>query len=357
MTLDVYEKLRKHFDTFPTGFPKTEKGLEINILKKYFSEEEAEIACTLALLMAENAPPKNAQTLAAEMNKDIDDIEKMLASMFKKGLIYKTIDQGSTLFSTLPFLPGIFDFNPDLVDFELANDFEKYFDIAYGPERAKGKIPLTKTVPVSRSIPSEPTIHPTEDVIRTIEESSSICVMECMCRTRKNLIGKGCGRPVETCMFLNQFAEHLNEIGKGRKVSKEEAIKILNEAEDAGLIHVSNNSHGQLFGICSCCGCCCIELQTLIKLEAPAAVAKSDFKLIIDIDLCSGCEDCLDRCWFEALSIADQHVEVDYKRCMGCGACVKVCPTECLTLERKPPEEIEPTPSDYVEMLSEMGWR
>lgn len=238
------------------------------------------------------------------------------------------------------------------VFFELV--FFGYLQYDQVHKRSPSKGIALKTV---KSIPSDPTIHPTEDLIRTIQESSSICLMDCMCRTRKNLIGKGCGRPVNTCMFLNQFADHLNEIGKGKQISKEEAVKILTEAEDAGLIHVSNNSHEQLFGICSCCGCCCIELQTLIKLKAPAAVAKSDFKLMIDIDLCSGCEDCLDKCWFEALSIENELVVVNRNRCMGCGACVKACPMECLTLQRKPPEEIEPTPSDYVEMLSEMGWR
>jgi len=41
---EVYEKLRERLDMFPQGFPKTQSGVELEILKNLFTEEEAKIA-------------------------------------------------------------------------------------------------------------------------------------------------------------------------------------------------------------------------------------------------------------------------------------------------------------------------
>jgi electron transport complex protein RnfB len=44
---DVYEKLANHLDSLPAGYPSTETGLELRILKRLFSPEEAQIATSL----------------------------------------------------------------------------------------------------------------------------------------------------------------------------------------------------------------------------------------------------------------------------------------------------------------------
>jgi len=40
---DVYERLRERLDMFPQGFPKTEGGVELEVLQHLFTPEEAEI--------------------------------------------------------------------------------------------------------------------------------------------------------------------------------------------------------------------------------------------------------------------------------------------------------------------------
>jgi len=54
MTIDVYRKLQENFDTFPMRFPPTETGVEIQLLKKLFTPEEA-----ISLLVKDNStiPP------------------------------------------------------------------------------------------------------------------------------------------------------------------------------------------------------------------------------------------------------------------------------------------------------------
>ena len=43
----VYEQLADALDKLPNGFPRTPSGVEIRILKKIFSPEEAALACQL----------------------------------------------------------------------------------------------------------------------------------------------------------------------------------------------------------------------------------------------------------------------------------------------------------------------
>ena len=49
MSNDVYRKLAKVLDTLPNGFPATESGLEIKLLQKIFTPEEADLFCDLRL--------------------------------------------------------------------------------------------------------------------------------------------------------------------------------------------------------------------------------------------------------------------------------------------------------------------
>ncbi len=353
MDINAYEALRKHLDKFPTGFPKSEGNIEIAILKKFFSEEEAEIAVHLPLLMA--GLPKNVQTIAAEMQKDETALENILNAMVHEGLI-SAVGEGKTKgYMLLPFIPGFLEYKADELDAETAQLVEDYLNIIYG-EWSKTPASLTKVFPINRSISPNATVHPYEDVIKAIESSTNICLMPCVCRTQKKLIGEACGKPINTCMYLNDYANHLLGIGKGRKLTKPEAMDILTEAEQAGLVHISTNTRG-LGAICSCCGCCCLALRGITQLKAPQALAKSDFKLVVDSDLCVGCEECIDRCWTKSLSMQDEKVSVDRQRCIGCGACAYVCPTEALRLERKSEKEMTPTPKDYPELLSKMGWR
>ena len=42
---EVYHKLAKVLDTLPNGFPATESGIEIRLLKKIFTPEQADLFC------------------------------------------------------------------------------------------------------------------------------------------------------------------------------------------------------------------------------------------------------------------------------------------------------------------------
>ncbi|MBD3213155.1 MAG: 4Fe-4S ferredoxin, partial [Candidatus Lokiarchaeota archaeon] len=47
MSGEIYRKLQQHLNKETISFPPTESGIEIRLLKKLFSKEEAEIALHL----------------------------------------------------------------------------------------------------------------------------------------------------------------------------------------------------------------------------------------------------------------------------------------------------------------------
>src|SRR5512137_1335330 len=53
MTTDVYHRLARHLDDLPGGFPSTESGVELRILQRLFTPEDAELALALTLLTEE----------------------------------------------------------------------------------------------------------------------------------------------------------------------------------------------------------------------------------------------------------------------------------------------------------------
>ncbi len=53
---------------------------------------------------------------------------------------------------------------------------------------------------------------------------------------------------------------------------------------------------------------------------------------LVNPELCSGCESCVDACPTEAITMVDGKAMVDPDECTECEACVEVCPEEAITM-------------------------
>lgn len=59
-------------------------------------------------------------------------------------------------------------------------------------------------------------------------------------------------------------------------------------------------------------------------------------KPVIDKELCTGCEICIDECPNNALEMVDDIAElVRPEDCDGKGECAEVCPSEAITMEEE----------------------
>ena len=101
---DVYTKLAAHLDDLPGGYPSTESGIELKILRRLFTPEEAEMALRLSVL------PEEVKVIARRVKRSVEEIQPLLDEMYQKGLILKIKRKGRPdLFMSLQFAIGIWD--------------------------------------------------------------------------------------------------------------------------------------------------------------------------------------------------------------------------------------------------------
>jgi Pyruvate/2-oxoacid:ferredoxin oxidoreductase delta subunit len=149
---------------------------------------------------------------------------------------------------------------------------------------------------------------------------------------------------METCLSFGSAAEYYIENSLGREIDAEEALRILEEADEAGLIHAGVNSK-HLSNICNCCPCCCASMKGVTKHGLDKhKYLNALFEAVIDEEECTACEECVERCPVGAISMQET-ADVDRDRCLGCGLCAGVCPIEAITLHLR--EDME-EPFDRV---------
>jgi hypothetical protein len=57
---DVYRRLQRHLDELPVGYPATASGVELRILERLFTPEEAEVALALSCSRTSSSTPARA---------------------------------------------------------------------------------------------------------------------------------------------------------------------------------------------------------------------------------------------------------------------------------------------------------
>jgi electron transport complex protein RnfB len=320
-----YLELQKFLDQFPIGYPKTESGVEIKILKRLFTEEEAKLAVHLTPM------PEDASQIAERAGIAEEGLEEKLYAMSRKGLIFRSHRQGRNLYNTAPFMIGLYEYSVKAIDEELAALFQEYYETAFLDEIGASNIPGFKVVPVDEVIEPDTTLMPFHQLKESIRAARKIAVTDCVCRKEAKLLGEGCDHPMETCLSFGAAAEYYIENGMGREITADEAIKIIEITDESGLVHAGANSK-HLSNICNCCPCCCASMKGITKRgHDKHKYLNAMFEAVVDEDSCTSCEACVERCPVGAISMEDT-AQVDRDKCLGCGLCAGACPSESIIL-------------------------
>lgn len=340
----VYRSLQKHLDRLPAGFPATDSGVEIRILKKLFTPEEAALAVHLTM----KAEP--AATIAKRAGLDEMEVTDRLAEMVRKGLLFSRITEGRPpVFMASQFMIGIWEYHVNDLDAEFIRDMDEYTPML--TKEAFDPLPQLRIVPVGRSVKTDLKVLSYEHAEALVSQQSKYLVAPCICRKEHQIKGDGCDKLMEACLIFGLTADFYQRKGLGRMISLEETLEILQTAEKQGLVLQPSNTE-QITNICCCCGDCCQVLLNLKRHPIPAATVASPFTAFLEANLCSGCEICHGRCQMDALSMAGEAASLDADRCIGCGLCVSTCPTGALTLKRKSIDLQPVIPKNHQEAFS-----
>ncbi len=338
--VDVYQSLATHLDNLPAGYPSTESGVELRILKRLFSPSEAEIALTLTMM------PEPVESIAPRLDMTAEALEPVLQEMAHKGLIVHSSKGGHTTYMAAQFVIGIWEYHVKSLDEELIKDFNEYSPFLI-KAMMQNQTKQLRVIPISKEITADARIMAYEDAENIIRSQSKIVVAPCICRTEHALVGKGCDKPRENCLVFAGGAYYYEETKLGRSISQEEALKILQEGIAAGLVLQPGNAQKPM-NICMCCDCCCQILKNVKNQPNPGHVVNSSYYAVVDEEECTACGTCEERCPMDAITIEEVAV-VALERCIGCGVCAGSCDFEAIALVPKDKDARWIPPSNTVE--------
>ena len=335
----IYDKLGAALNARNMNLPAIKCDAFYALVEFLFTPEEAAIFSSMPLEYA------RVEEIAAKL--ETDDLKKLTSALEKmgdKGLIHIKESGGRKLYEALPFVPGIIEFQlmRGIVDDhhkQVARLILNYYKAVGNPTIA-ATAPLEaaiagKKVSVNRDIKSNTsTIIPYHEMKALIENTDYIAAGTCVCRHMGNLLGKPSYKPINNCMIFGESARF--GVGRNftRHLTKEEALRILDEAEAAGLIHTYTNRPDRFTNLlCNCCKEHCNAMKAVRMFLAPGMVMNVRYLVQVDQDACTSCEACIERCQMGALKMVDGELARDEQRCIGCGLCIYVCPADALSLE------------------------
>jgi len=342
----IYIDLQQHLDKQAVGFPATQSGVEIRILKELFTPEQASLALHL------NYQPQSVLDIfnqAKDSRATLEKIKSMLEDMRSNGAIGCRKKSGGEHYFTVPLLVGIAELHSSKATPQFWENFSEYMSGEFGKAFAATKISQLRTIPGEKSISMEYHVA-TYDQIRELimNTDGPIAVGKCMCREGAKQKGRPCHVTThsETCMGFGDWARHFIKQGLSREITREEALEITRQNEEDGLILQPTNNQKIDF-VCACCGCCCGVLAGLKNLPKPAENWAHNFYAAVDNDKCTSCEVCVEKCQMNAVGANEQTecLTINLDRCIGCGNCVTSCPSSAMTLVKKERETVPPQDS------------
>jgi electron transport complex protein RnfB len=350
----LYRALQVHLDKETIGFPATQSGSDIRLLRQLFPPDQAEAA---KLLTYRYESLEQIRARAEGAGKSIGELEATLDATARRGVIGFREQDGLKQYRNIPYIVGMGEAAAHNSTPEFTAAATEYStDGAFWGAFLNTKISQMRVVPIEESVTPELHIGSYDDIQDVIEAMDGpIAVLECVCRKLADKGGEPCQQTSrkETCMVFRDGARNLLALGAGRELTKAEALEVVRKNEEDGLVLHPSNAQGPDF-MCSCCGCCCGILRLHKAIPDPVSHWATNFYAAVDSELCSECGVCVESCQTNAMTPGEgtEIPHVDLGRCLGCGICVPSCPEGAIELRKKEVEAVPPrTDEDMFEVL------
>ena len=342
-THTIYQDLARHLDSFPQGYPSTTSGVELQILAALFSPEEARLGTFLSVdFISLSRLVKLTGYAKAELIVH-------LKSMANKGLINLTQNEGELQVLLLPFIVGFYENQRERLDKEFAQLVETYFNES-GFQLVSITPSFHRVIPVREAVDMKIEILPENDIAKILSSKNAWAVIDCICRKQQTLLDRACGHPIRNCLIMSDSAHAFDAREDMDALTFDEALDVLRQAADAGLVHTVANHREGLAYICNCCTCSCGILRGIAEARLSNVVARSAYRAVVAEEDCVGCGECETVCQFSAIQVLDA-AEINPDVCVGCGVCVRDCPEGAITLTLRPAEDILAIPNAFHDWL------
>lgn len=336
---EVYRELARRLNKNPVGAPVNEILMEI--LHRLYTQSEAEVGSKFPLL------PMTLGKISGITGIDEGKLKGILDGMADKGLVLDLPRRDTTYYMLAPMVVGFFEYTfmrvRDEVNMkDLAGLFDRYFHSeGVRDEFFGGNTKMFQTLVYEKLIPAavETEVLNYEKASEIIRKSGGGALSMCSCRHKAGHLGKACDNPVDVCTSLGNGAKWLVSRGMARQATVDDLLRVLDQTERLGLVHLGDNVLNNPAYICHCCGCCC-QVLTAINKYGMITVHPSNFIPSPDADQCTGCGACAESCHIRAITMnaanGTEIPAVDEKICIGCGVCASACPTGALAMSRRP---------------------
>lgn len=336
LTHDAYERLARQLAALPNGFPRLTSGVEVELLRRIFTPEQADVAAHL------RREPQTAAQIAALLGRPEQEMAAMLKDMARQELVWPGRLSSGLGFRLAPFVIGVYEAHLWDMDRRSAELFEQFWAEGGGKALMEMQPPLERVVPAVGSVDAE-SVMPYDDVKNLLLRARGFSVRDCVCRYERGLLGAACQAPLRSCL---SFRDH-ERPPHSNSINQDEALAILDKAEESGLVHMVMNTVESVGYICNCCGCCCAVLRAFNGFGGQKALARANYYAEIDQSACGQCGLCRDRCQVDAIAAQEDTLVVERGRCIGCGLCVTGCPENAVHLHPLPAAEIIHPPHDF----------
>ncbi len=201
-----------------------------------------------------------------------------------------------------------------------------------------------KSIDLNEPITSEQEITTAGEIMPMLERhADELAVMNCFCRALKRIQGGSCDfdMPLEGCMAVGPLSHQVAESGIGRKLTLEEAKRMIVDFEQKGCIHTiyhyGMDTDREEIAICNCCVDCCFLYHGYRSGALSQVLTKAYYMPeIVEERACVGCGKCGAYCptqatWYDKKA---KRLRFSPEQCIGCGQCVIQCPFPVRELRR-----------------------
>ncbi|MBY8990882.1 MAG: 4Fe-4S binding protein [Candidatus Lokiarchaeota archaeon] len=331
-----YEELIEHYRNWIFGLPDSE--FLIPMLKARFTPEEAQIIAQIPFI------GNTVEKLSQKIGIPSKELTEKLEYFAEKGIVFKN-ERNGVKFYSLCDSDFVFyrstGWRKELDDwsYKMANPQNKYWIHAYANTFNGHETQGLRAIPINITIDDPRKVMPYEDILKIIENFEYYAVSMCPCAAKYNVDSEfhECNHNFERCLHFDDLGRYTVEYGLGREITKEETLEILKRADDEGLVHGVSNSEEGIDTICNCCSCCCVFLDSLVKMPGiiPRGHQPSNYIRAINEENCISCGVCVKTCPMKALELVDKKLVFDRERCLGCGVCVNKCKQKAIYLEHR----------------------